>query len=159
MELRSPATVSEMQGFIDALGDAPEAVDMTLQTADGAPPLFASVTAFAPPVPEGFAPLPPLAVVFIREGDGEEGLDVAQKHYGLSGAEAAVMAAVVAGTSVGEHARRRSISIHTARKQLSSAMRKVGVSRQNELALVVDTLAGRGRDRAAAKAQAGQGGD
>lgn len=55
-----------------------------------------------------------------------------RQHFGLTRAEASVMAALVSGISVTEAAARLGITHTTARNQVSAAMAKMDVSRQAE---------------------------
>jgi DNA-binding CsgD family transcriptional regulator len=158
LKAHSPSAAVELRDFLSTLGKGRADISLLLVSTDQAPPLFATLSAFTLPVVDGYAPLPPLAALFIREGGDEDGIAVAQTRFNLSKAEASVLTAIVAGLSVGEHAKRRGISVHTARKQLAAVMDKVGVSRQSQLAVVIDDLSGRGRDRAAAEAMAARNG-
>jgi DNA-binding CsgD family transcriptional regulator len=64
--------------------------------------------------------------------------------FGLTGAQAALAAALAAGRSLDEHARRRGISRETARSHLAEIRRKTGCRRQAELALLLSRLPGQG---------------
>ena len=154
LQFREPAAAAELAEYLATLGHGRIDLSIQLGAADGGPPLFAGVSAFTPPTMPGHGAMAPLAALFIREGGTAEGLAAAQKRFGLTEAETAVLASIIGGVSIGEHARRRGISVHTARKQLGSVMIKVGVSRQAELGTIVDELIGRGRHRASADAMA-----
>jgi DNA-binding CsgD family transcriptional regulator len=154
LDLHSPTAAAELRGYLSTLGKGRTDINVLLVATDDSPPLFASLSAFTPPTMDGYPTLPPLAALFIREGGDEDGIAVARTRFNLSKAEASVLTAIVGGLSIGEHATRRGISVHTARKQLAIVMEKVGVSRQSQLAKMVDSLSGRGRDRAASEAMA-----
>jgi DNA-binding CsgD family transcriptional regulator len=81
----------------------------------------------------------PLAVAVIGSG-GHDRLAAARRRFNLSEAETQVVGAIASGQSVSEFARRRGVSVNTARNQLRSAMLKAGVSRQVQLAPLLDQL-------------------
>jgi DNA-binding CsgD family transcriptional regulator len=81
----------------------------------------------------------PLAVAVIGAG-GHDRLAAARRRFNLSEAETQVVGAIASGQSVSEFARRRGVSVNTARNQLRSAMLKAGVSRQVQLAPLLDQL-------------------
>lgn len=133
---RSHATVG---AFLTAMRPD-EDVDVLLPSRTGDAPLFASLTTFQPPHFSGQAPVPPVAVVFIRNGHEHEGIEVARMLYALSEAETGAVRAVLAGTSLKQHAEARNVSVHTARKQLNAAMKKAGVSSQLQLQALIGDL-------------------
>ena len=53
--------------------------------------------------------------------------------FGITPAEARVLAALVAGQSPKQHAGAQGVSVHTVRSQLGSLMAKMGCTRQVEL--------------------------
>ena len=55
------------------------------------------------------------------------------KHYKLSGAEAFILHALVAGKSLNQIANERFVSIHTVRTQVKTMLRKTETSRQNDM--------------------------
>jgi DNA-binding CsgD family transcriptional regulator len=152
----APEASRAFRSFLDALDTEGDDIDVVLTSRSGEPPLFASLSRFASPVLLGFAPLPPMAVVFIREGDEAEGVGLARTMFGLSEAEAMVVKAIIEGESVGSYAQKRGLSIHTARKQLNNAMQKLGVSRQTQLPSLIAQLNGRGRILASVAISAGK---
>lgn len=156
LELHSPVSAAELTAGLSTLGHGPSDINMVLVAIDDSAPLFATLSAFTPPAMAGFPPLSPLAALFIREGGADEAIEVAQARFGLSEAETTVLAAMVSGLTIADHANRRCISVHTARKQLASVMSKVGVSRQNQLSGMIDQITGRGRDNAAGNAKSAE---
>lgn len=138
---QSAVSEAVIRRFLSELAQAPDAdVDVLIHGRPGEAPLFGSLSTFQPPQFDGFPKLPPVAVVFIRAGYEEEGIEVARMLYTLSDAEAGAVRAVVAGTSLKRHAESRNVSIHTARKQLNAAMRKTGVSSQLQLQTLIGDL-------------------
>jgi DNA-binding CsgD family transcriptional regulator len=81
----------------------------------------------------------PLVVAVIGSG-GHDRLAAARSRFNLSEAETQVVGAIASGQSVSEFAQRRGVSVNTARNQLRSAMLKAGVSRQVQLAPLLDQL-------------------
>jgi DNA-binding CsgD family transcriptional regulator len=76
----------------------------------------------------------PLALVVIGEsGNDNVPIDVYRALFSLSYAEAALMAALVRGSSVADWARERHISVATVRTQLRSLFEKTGVDTQARL--------------------------
>jgi DNA-binding CsgD family transcriptional regulator len=71
---------------------------------------------------------------------GHDRLAAARSRFNLSEAETQVVGAIASGQSVSEFAQRRGVSVNTARNQLRSAMLKAGVSRQVQLAPLLDQL-------------------
>ena len=142
--LVAPQAAIRMRDFLVTLGQGPANVDVLLPAPPGGLPLFASLALFQPPAMRGFAALPPLAVVFFREGYDADGIALARDHYGLSEAEMAVLTTLFGGQTIAEHAAARGISINTARKQLNTLMRKMGVNRQSQITPAIDALTGRG---------------
>lgn len=130
--------------FLVALPDNPAEIDLLLEARDGGPPLFASLRHYTPPPLHGFAALPAIAVVTIRDDEESEGVEVARLRFNLTKAESDVVRAITAGRTITTYATERGLSVHTARKQLSGAMRKAGVSRQSQLTHLVYKLNGRG---------------
>jgi DNA-binding CsgD family transcriptional regulator len=62
--------------------------------------------------------------------------------FDLTPAEAALAAALAAGRSMADHAKRRGISVETARSHMAAIRRKTGCRRQAELAAVLARLPG-----------------
>lgn len=62
--------------------------------------------------------------------------------FGLTPAEASLAATLAAGRTVAEHAKRRGISVETARSQMAAVRRKTGCHRQAELAALLARLPG-----------------
>lgn len=95
----------------------------------------------------GFATTPAarLALVLVDAGNKAAGLaeHVLRLLYGLTSAELRVVLAIAAGDALEEIADRHAISRATARNQLASATRKLGVRRQSELVALVARLAPR----------------
>ena len=60
--------------------------------------------------------------------------------FGLTHAEAEIALSLAYGLTPREIASKRSVSIHTIRNQLKSAMSKTGSRRQTELVLAVERL-------------------
>jgi len=77
------------------------------------------------------------ALVFIRmRHDGARtppSVDSLCSAFGITPAEARVLAALVAGQSPKQHAGAQGVSVHTVRSQLGSLMAKMGCTRQAEL--------------------------
>lgn len=134
----STAVIGEFLADMHLRGD--EDVDILIEGGPGEAPLFASLATFRPPLFPGLAQMPPVAVVFIRAGYEEEGIEAARMLYALSEAETGAVRAVVAGTPVKQHANARNVSVHTARKQLNMAMKKAGVSSQLQLQTLIGDL-------------------
>lgn len=107
--------------------------------------MFISLSRFAAPAHDGHAAPRPVALLVIRDGSEEEGLEAARIVFGLSDAETSVVRAVVSGTTLRDHAGARGISVHTARKQLSAAMKRAGVSSQLHLQAAIAALMRRPR--------------
>jgi DNA-binding CsgD family transcriptional regulator len=57
--------------------------------------------------------------------------------FGLTPTEACLLAALATGSSVGQYAQQRRVSVETARVQLKSCLKKTGVQRQSELVRLV----------------------
>lgn len=62
--------------------------------------------------------------------------------FGLTPAEASLAATLAAGRTVAEHAKRRGISVETARSQMAAVRRKTGCRRQAELTALLARLPG-----------------
>jgi DNA-binding CsgD family transcriptional regulator len=84
----------------------------------------------------------PIACVVLTSIDVREGrnLEVAQKIFGLTPAEARLADAVSAGVELVEYAKQNQVSIHTVRNQLKSIFVKTDTARQVELALLLRRL-------------------
>ena len=93
-----------------------------------------------PPTHETFGDVPPVAVVFIRDGHEHEAVEVARAMFGLTEAEVRLVRAVLTNTPIKRYAEQRAISVHTARKQLSTSMRKSGVNSQLQLQTLIAEL-------------------
>jgi len=65
--------------------------------------------------------------------DALPGRDLLREIYGFSPAEAELASLLLAGQSLGEAARSRSVSMNTARSQLKLVLRKTGSRNQSEL--------------------------
>ena len=128
-----------LDGFLGGLGSAVE-LHLKLPSRNGAPPRVASLSSFTPPALTGFPPFSPVALIFIREGEGQGVIDLAAARFGLTSAEVQVVRAIIEGQSVAQFATARGISVHTARKQLNSALRKTGTTRQAKLIQLVEQL-------------------
>lgn len=123
---------AELATFLAACTPGTE-LDIVLGSHNGKPALPGLLYWFEPPVDADLPRLPPIAVLVIRERGAIDDIEQISLLYALSPAEAAVVGAIIAGRTVQEYAGERGISVHTARKQLSAAMRKTGVSRQSHL--------------------------
>lgn len=143
--VNTPDGRKTLQDCLAGLDNAPFDVSVTLLADDDSMPLYATLSAFTPPAPAGFPPLGAFLALFIREAEDDEGLVQAQARFGLTGAERDVLDSIVGGLTIAQHAVRRGVSVHTARKQLNILMQKMGVSRQFQLSSVVDALSGRDR--------------
>ena len=86
-----------------------------------------------------------LALLTFRDAalETRQPIELMQKLFGLTEAEAKIAAAIAAGLSVSEAAKRQRVSTVTARNQLNAAMGKLGVHRQAELAAKVANLSPR----------------
>lgn len=91
------------------------------------------------PMSENCAPAGAAVVLYVADaervlsaGDGE-----LQKLYGLTGAEARLVKALVAGQSVADYAEGTNHSIHTIRTQMKSVMGKLDVRSQTDVVRVV----------------------
>lgn len=77
------------------------------------------------------------ALVFIRlrrgQAPGTASIDSLRSAFGITPAEARVLAALMAGQSPKQHAQAQGLSIHTVRSQLSTLMGKMSCTRQAEL--------------------------
>lgn len=104
--------------------------------------------------PEALAigPSTPAALLFLGDPDanGATPQQALIELYGLTPAEARLMAALVDGERLEDYAERREITIHTARAQLKQVFAKTGCTRQSDMireALVSPVLRmGRERD-------------
>jgi DNA-binding CsgD family transcriptional regulator len=99
-----------------------------------APPLSILVTSLA--IASDFlVGDPPVAAVFVfdHSAPGESAESVLTRLHGLTRAEARVVGRLLSGTSLDAAADQLSISIHTARTHLKSALAKTGTNRQTEL--------------------------
>jgi len=83
----------------------------------------------------------PLAMILVADPDtrAPSEMDLAE-FFGLSPAERRVAAALLAGKKLREVAADSGVQITTARTQLSSVLRKVGVTRQAELIRVLSHI-------------------
>jgi DNA-binding NarL/FixJ family response regulator len=83
----------------------------------------------------------PLAMILVADPDtrAPSEMDLAE-FFGLSPAERRVAAALLAGKKLREVAADSGVQITTARTQLSSILRKVGVTRQTELIRVLSHI-------------------
>jgi DNA-binding NarL/FixJ family response regulator len=83
----------------------------------------------------------PLAMILVADPDtrAPSEMDLAE-FFGLSPAERRVAAALLAGKKLREVAADSGVQITTARTQLSSILRKVGVTRQAELIRVLSHI-------------------
>ena len=83
----------------------------------------------------------PLAMILVADPDtrAPSEMDLAE-FFGLSPAERWVAAALLAGKKLREVAADSGVQITTARTQLSSVLRKVGVTRQAELIRVLSHI-------------------
>jgi DNA-binding CsgD family transcriptional regulator len=76
----------------------------------------------------------PLALVVIGDpSDDNVPIETYRALFSLSCAEAALMAALVRGNSVGDWARERNVSVATVRTQLRSLFEKTGTDTQARL--------------------------
>ena len=104
----------------------------------GAEPLLAMVSPLLPEKP-GLAVTEPAAMVMVsdpaaRTRPREE---ILARHYGLTEAEAMLLAALVDGERLGDFADRKGISLATAKTQLQSVFGKTGQNRQSDLMRLV----------------------
>jgi DNA-binding CsgD family transcriptional regulator len=138
------------------------AVTAALSAAAGQVGLLPMAGSLALPRPSGRAPwlvraLPVLRMeaselpggfrgAMLLVGDGERRARPAAallgRLFGLTPAEAALAAALAAGQSLAEHARRRGIGVETARSHLAAIRRKTGCRRQAELVALFARLPG-----------------
>jgi DNA-binding NarL/FixJ family response regulator len=83
----------------------------------------------------------PLAMILVADPDARSPseMDLAE-FFGLSQAESRVAAALLAGKKLREVAADSGVQITTVRTQLSSVLRKVGVTRQTELIRVLSHI-------------------
>jgi len=134
----APATAEQVAGFVGD-DDAKLLVLPIASAGDDAAAMTATLTRIdlAPAMITGLAA--PLTLLHLApaQSDPLAELELARTNFAFSDAEFGVVRAIVGGQSVGQHAAARGVSIHTARKQLTAAMRKAGVSRQSELAVLV----------------------
>lgn len=98
------------------------------------------------PIPQGhdLASLlaEPLALVVITDPAADAiPVDAYRALFALTAAEAALLAGLVAGTTVGEWARQRGVSVATVRTQLRSLFDKTGTDSQARLVAVAKSLA------------------
>lgn len=83
----------------------------------------------------------PLALVVIADpASAHLRSEVLQHLFGLSHAEAALMAALASGSTVAEFAHQRGVSVATVRTELSSLFGKTGVDTQARLVALAKTL-------------------
>jgi DNA-binding CsgD family transcriptional regulator len=83
---------------------------------------------------QGTGPAAVLALAFEQNPpDALPGRDLLREIYGLSPAEAELASLLLAGQSLGEAARSRSVSMNTARSQLKLVLRKTGSRNQSDL--------------------------
>ncbi len=84
---------------------------------------------------DGFGPAKPMALVLVS--DPERGTatpaQVLRQFYGLTGAEARLLAALLAGERLQDYADHNEVAISTVRNQLARIFEKTGTSRQAEL--------------------------
>lgn len=67
-------------------------------------------------------------------------LDLIQRSFGLSRAEAMAAFALAEGQSATDQAESRGVSVHTIRNQIKSAMIKMGVHRQTDMAVLISRM-------------------
>jgi DNA-binding CsgD family transcriptional regulator/PAS domain-containing protein len=84
------------------------------------------------------------ALLLVSDGEqrSKPGAALLGKLFGLTPAEAALAASLAAGRRAEEHAKRRGISVETARTQLAAIRRKTGCRRQADLAALLARLPG-----------------
>jgi DNA-binding CsgD family transcriptional regulator len=120
-----------------ALRRAPATASQVLiERADG-PPLVALVA----PLPPGHRRRAAAMIVFGGPDDGpRNGAAMARRLFGLTGAEATVLAGLAAGRSIKELAGTRDVAVSTVVQQVKSLLRKTGMSRQSDLVRLVHSM-------------------
>lgn len=135
------------------------AVTAALAASEGRVGLLESAGVVALPRPSGRAPFMLRAVPVVpgRVGGGFRGamLVVADgarrprpnpallgRMFALTPAEAALAGAIAAGQTLADHARRRGISVETARSHMAAIRRKTGCHRQSDLTALLARLPG-----------------
>jgi DNA-binding CsgD family transcriptional regulator len=80
-------------------------------------------------------------MVLISDPEAKSGIPISVLSglYGLTPAEARVVAALIAGRSLTEHARECGVSVETVRSHLKRAMAKTETRRQSELVRLIAT--------------------
>jgi DNA-binding NarL/FixJ family response regulator len=83
----------------------------------------------------------PLAMILVADPDARTPSERdLTEFFGLSPAESRLTAALLAGKTMHEIAAQSGVQITTVRTQLSSVLRKVGVSRQAELIRILSNI-------------------
>lgn len=132
------AALAATEGRIGLLESAGS---LALPRRDGRPPLLIRALPVVPgPVAAGFRG----AMLVVADGARRSRPSAALlgRMFGLTPAEASLAASVGAGRTVAEHAKRRGISVETARSQMAAIRRKTGCRRQADLAALLARLPG-----------------
>jgi len=137
LRLLNPSAAVVLAQFLAGMPRV-ERIDVALGLSGRGSPLSISLRPVSPLVDVGGLRL---AVAVIGAG-GHDRLAAARSRFNLSEAETQIVGAIASGQSVSEFAQRRGVSVNTARNQLRSAMLKAGVSRQVQLAPLLDQLDG-----------------
>lgn len=134
LEFRSPELAAQVQALTGPAGSAARAgvVDFLLPGPEGEPLQAALLR-----LHENVAGPGHLALFIKRRGGAGLPADTLRRLYKLTAAEADLAQALAQGSTAGDHAQARGVSIHTARTQLKSVLMKLGVNRQVDLVRVV----------------------
>ena len=128
-----PSAARLLQLIADTLGGAPGGC-LDVVRPSGRPPYRVRVTPLLRAVPAIGLNIPRVSVVAEDPAVRHEPSELAlQRRYGLTRAEARLVARLLDGATVGDTAAQLGISLNTARTHLKHAMAKAGVSRQVEL--------------------------
>lgn len=84
---------------------------------------------------DGLGPAEPMALIFVTDPHRTTltAPQVLRQFYGLTGAEARLLAALLAGERLQDYAERNAVTVNTVRNQLAHVFNKTGTSRQAEL--------------------------
>lgn len=137
---RTDGLKAALTDFLGTLHAGAVEVHLAFGTGDPVMPLYVTLSPFTPPPHPALGSFSPVAVMFIRDGEETEAVELARRSFKLTPAEVLMVGAVLRNQPVKAFAEERAISVNTARKQLSSVMRKTGVGSQMQLQSLIGAM-------------------
>lgn len=139
LQAANPATDSDFQRHVRSaarasLGRSPDAGGLLRLPRAGRKPLSLSIYPFVAPHLSNGGTVP-AALIFVSDPDQQTppGCTALAQMYRLTGAEARLFAALLAGERLQEYAERSSLSLQTVKTQLGRLFDKTGHTRQTDL--------------------------